>query len=125
MVDIIDSIRTDAGRVYSANLPNQGQVSNLPPECIVESPAVADAGGLRPIAVGPLPAGVAGTLATRFQWVEVLVEAAMEGSREKFIQALALDGAVDSLSTAARLADDLLAAHAPHLPQFSEREDRP
>jgi len=119
VVDIIDSIRTDAARTYSANLPNRGQVPNLPYDCVVESPAIADASGMHPIALGPVPAGLAGSLATRFQWVETLVEAAVEGSRRKFIQALILDGAVDSVATATRLADDLLAAHAQYLPQFA------
>lgn len=121
-LDIIESIRRDAGDIYSANLPNCGQVPNLPPEAILESPAVANAAGLRPIALPPLPAGIVGTLATRLAWVETVVEAALEGSREKFIQALVLDGAVDSLETATKLANDLLAAHAPYLPQFARTE---
>jgi alpha-galactosidase len=116
VTDIIAAIRTGRSEVYSANLPNTGQVANLPPEAVIESPAVTDGGGLRAIAQRPLPTGVAGTLATRFQWVETVVEAALEGSREKFIQALVLDGAVGSLETAASLADDLLAAHAAYLP---------
>ena len=112
---IIESIRTNAGRVYSANLPNTGQVPNLPPEAIVESPAIADNRGLTPIPQPPLSSGVAGTLASRFAWVETVVEAALEGSRDKFIQALVLDGAVSSMEIAAKLADELLAAQADYL----------
>lgn len=119
VTDIIESVRGDLGRVYSANLPNRGQVPNLPPEAVVESPAVADATGLRPLTLPPLSPGLAGTLATRFQWVETTVEAALEGSRDKFVQALVLDGAVNSLSAAEALADDLLAVQAAWLPQFS------
>jgi alpha-galactosidase len=118
VMDIIDSIRHESRKVYSANLPNTGQVPNLPAGAIVEAPAIADGEGLRPIAQPPLPAGVAGTLATRFQWVETIVEAAVEGSRDKFIQALVLDGAVKSLAQATALADELLEAQKPHLPQF-------
>lgn len=118
VVDIIESIRSDAGRVYSANLPNRGQVPNLPLDAVLESPAVADGGGVRAIAQPPLAAGLVGTLATRLAWVETVVEAALEGSRDKFIQALLLDGAVDSVTTAARLADALLEAQAAYLPQF-------
>ena len=120
VLEIIDSIRRDAGRVYSVNLPNRGQVPNLPDEAIVESPAVADGSGLRPLAQPPLPAGIVGTLATRFAWVETVVEAALEGSRAKFLQALVLDGAVDSLEQATKLADELLAAQAEYLPQFKK-----
>ena len=116
VLDIIDSIRRDRGQVFSANLPNTGQVPNLPPEAIVESPAIADGTGLRPIAQPPLSPALAGTLATRYMWVETLVDAALEGSREKFIQALILDGATDSLEQATALADELLAAQAPYLP---------
>lgn len=117
VTDIIDSIRQERQSLYSANLPNTGQVPNLPPEVIVESPAIADGAGLRAIAQPPLPSGIVGTLATRYQWVETVVEAALEGSREKFLQALVLDGGVKSLEMATRLADDLLDAHAAYLPQ--------
>ena len=114
-MDIIESIRTDAGRVYSANLPNRGQVPNLPPDAIVESPAIADSRGMTAIPQPPLPTGTAGTLASRFAWVETVVDAAIEGSRDKFIQALVLDGAVSSLDMAAKLADELLEAQRDYL----------
>ncbi|MBM4037493.1 MAG: hypothetical protein FJ290_03180 [Planctomycetes bacterium] len=118
VISIIDSIDTDAGRVYSANLPNRGQVTNLPPEAILESPAIADASGLRPIALGQLPSGLAATLASRLAVIETIVDAALQGSRGLFVQALVADGSVASLTNAQLLADDLLAAHAAHLPQF-------
>jgi alpha-galactosidase len=119
VLDIIESIRTDARRVYSTNRPNEGQVPNLPPDVIVESPAVAGRDGLAPIPQPPLPAALAGVLAPRWSWIEVTVDAALEGSREKFVQALVLDGAVDSIQTAHRLANDLLEAQADYLPQFA------
>jgi len=121
VIEIIDCVRRDGRRVYSANLPNRGQVPNLPTDAIIEGPAIADGSGLRPVAQPPLASGLVGTLATRFQWVETIVEAALEGSRAKFVQALVLDGAVDSIETAAKLADELLSAQAEYLPQFVGR----
>jgi len=118
LMEILDSIRNDRGKRFSANLPNTGQAPNLPLGLVVEGPAIADAHGVRPVAVSPLPSGLVGTLATRFQWVEVTAEAALEGSREKFLQALVLDGAVRSIDQAEQLADELLAAHRQYLPQF-------
>ncbi len=116
--DIIESIRNDAGREFNANLPNAGQVPGLPSNSIVECPAIADSGGMRPRQTKPLSSAIVGTLASRIQWAEVTVEAALEGSREKFVQALLIDGAVRSVETAYRLADDLLAAQKEYLPQF-------
>ena len=118
VIDIIECIRDGSGEVFSANLPNTGQVPNLPAEAIVESPAAARADGLHPLPQGPLPAGIAATLTGHLAWVETVVEAALEGSRDKFIQALILGRAVDSIPQAVALADDLLAAQADHLPQF-------
>ncbi len=100
--DIVESIRKNLGKVFSANLPNTGQVPNFPPDVIVEGPAIATADGLKAQVLPPLPAGIVGTLATRFSWVETVIEAAMEGSRQKFVQALVLDGSVRDLRTVLR-----------------------
>lgn len=119
VMDIIESIRKDHERVFSANLPNKGQVPNLPPDAIIESPAVYKDGRLQALQQESLPAAIAGTLATRYQWVDTIVEAALEGSRDKFIQALVLDGYVESFDMAKKLADELLTEQAAHLPQFA------
>jgi alpha-galactosidase len=118
VMDIINGIRNDRDYLVSANLPNTGQVPNLPSSVIIEAPAVTNNGTLRALPQEPLSSAIAGTLATRYQWVETIVESAVEGSRDKFIQALVLDGYVDSFDMATKLADDLLAAQAVHLPQF-------
>ncbi len=115
-LDIVASIRSERGAIFSANLPNTGQVPNLPPGVIVESPAVADGGGVRAIAQPALSSALVGTLATRYQWVETVVAAALERSQIKFIQALVLDGAVESIEAATALAADLLAAQAAYVP---------
>lgn len=118
VVDIIDSIVNDEATVYSANLPNQGQVPNLPTDAIVESPAVADGAGIRAIQQAPLPEGLAATIIRPIATIETIVQAALEGSREMFIQALVSDGSVRSVLAATRLADDLISAHREYLPGF-------
>ena len=116
VVEIIESIRKDARRVFSANVPNCGQIPNLPGDAIVECPCMAGSDGLRPIPQPPMDAALVGTLAGRFPWVETVVDAALRKSPERFVQALLLDGAVDSVATARRLAGDLLKAQATYLP---------
>ena len=116
---IIESCRQDLGRVYSANVPNTGQVPNFPSDAILECPVVATAGGMKAIGQCPLPPGLIGTLATRLAWVETIVEAALEGSRQKFVQALVLDGSINDLDVAEKMADELLVAHAEYLPHFA------
>ena len=51
--------------------------------------------------------------------VEITVDAAITGDRNLFVQALLYDRSVPNLRAAEALADDLLKAHAAHLPQFA------
>ncbi len=122
VMDIIDHIRMDKKGIFSINLPNTGQVPNLPEGTIVESPAVAGGSGLQPIVQSPLPTAAAGILASRLMWAETVVEAALEGRRDKFVQALLLDGAVESLDVAQKLANELLEAHRKDLPHFFKKD---
>ena len=118
VIDIIQTIRANQKKQYFANLPNTGQVSNLPLGVVVETPVLVDGMGFHPIVQKPLPAAVAGTLATRYQWVDVVVEAALEGDRAKLITALILDGCVSSPDQAVNLADELITAQQIYLPAF-------
>jgi alpha-galactosidase len=120
VLEIIDSIRNNRGTIYSANLPNTGQVSNLPTDSILEAPAVADSFGLRALQQKPLSWGIAGILSKHLGWVETIVEAALTGSRQAFIQALLLEGSVSSVDCAVKLAEELLAEHIEYLPQFQK-----
>jgi alpha-galactosidase len=118
VLDIVQSIRRDEGRIYSVNLPNQGQCPNLLAEAVIESPGRAGTGGIRSLPVAPLSTALAGIVNARLSCVETIVEAALEGSRPKFVQALILDGAVGNPAMAEKLADELLIAQAEYLPQF-------
>ena len=118
VMDTIKAIRNNKEIIVSANLPNDGQVPNLPRDAIVESPAITENSGLRALQQEPLSSAIVGTLAKRYQWVETMVESALEGNRDKFIQALVLDGYVESFDVATKLADELLSAQAAYLPQF-------
>jgi len=115
VLEIIAAIRQGDGSIYFAKLPIAAREPDLPPEAILEAPARAIPESLVPLAQLSLPPGLSGTLATRFHWVETIVDAALERSRTKFIQALVLDGSVSSLEQAASLADDLLSAQAQYL----------
>ena len=123
VIEIIESIRTSTGKSYYANLPNTGQVPNLPEGVILESPATATKEGLVPMQQKSLDEAIAGTLVAKFRWVDTVVEAALEGSRDKFVLALVLDGSVDSIETAEKLADELLEVQKDYLPQFNQKNN--
>jgi len=119
LLDILDSIAWDKRKTYSANLPNRGAVLALPANAILELTAAATGRALRPLLVPDFPPLLAAPLIRKIAAVELTVEAALTGSRALFVEALLADGCVSDPAVAGRLADDLLAAHKAHLPQFA------
>ena len=118
LLEIIASIQGDERRIFYANLPNNGAVPNLPPEAILELPAVAMAGGLRAIHFDDFPDPLAAVLTRKIAAIQLTVEAALTGSRALFSEALLADGALTDPAMADRLRDDLLNAHRRYLPNF-------
>jgi alpha-galactosidase len=100
------------------NLPNEGYISNLPQDAIVEVPAVVGAGGPRGVSVGALPEAVAELVRRQIAVVNLAVDAAVLGDRTLALQALALDPMVDDPGVARALLDDFLAANRIYVPQF-------
>jgi alpha-galactosidase len=119
LVEILDSIAGDKRRTYSANLPNRGAIPNLPSDAVLEMTCAATGRGLLPLAMPDFPPVLAATLSRVIASQELTVEAALTGSRPLFVEALLADGCVNDRAVAARLADELLAAHKLHLPQFA------
>jgi alpha-galactosidase len=105
-----------AGNHYhlAANLPNVGQVANLPYGTIVETPVHVDGAGIHPIHVGPLPESIAELCRRELAVAQLCVE----GSYEKALQCLLLDPVVTDMETAKQILDDYLKTYKKHLPQF-------
>jgi alpha-galactosidase/6-phospho-beta-glucosidase family protein len=81
---------------------NRGVVPNLPPEAAVEVPVVADAAGIHPVSLGPLPDQIAKLLGTQVSVQQLAVEAAVRASKEIALQALLIDPVVNSALEARR-----------------------
>ena len=119
---VISGIVTDSGHSELAvNVRNEGAISNLPDDAIVEVPAAVSRNGISPIRFGPLPAGIASLCNTQIAVQELAVEAAVKGDRRVALQALLADPVVHSAQAAEAILDELLALQADFLPQFSGR----
>lgn len=101
--------------IESAIVPNRGAIPNLPDEAAVEVPVMADAAGIHPISLGPLPDGIAKLLHTQVDVQLMAVEAAMRGSKELALQALLIDPVVNSAEAAVKLLDELWEANRPYI----------
>jgi len=102
----------------AANLPNVGQIANLPLGATVETPVVVDGAGIHPVHVGALPEPIAELCRRETTVAQLCVDAAAEGSREKALQCLLLDPVITDIETAKKILDDYLVSYKGYLPQF-------
>ncbi|MBS1728011.1 MAG: alpha-glucosidase/alpha-galactosidase [Armatimonadetes bacterium] len=120
---ILESLET--GRVYRGhfNVRNQGVISNLPDDCIVEAPGYVDGNGINMPLVGDLPLGCAAVCQASVSVQRLAIEAAVSGDIGLLKQAMMMDpltGAVCNPNEVWQMADRMLVALQNWLPQYAE-----
>ncbi|HWS48344.1 MAG TPA: hypothetical protein VN636_20940 [Acidimicrobiia bacterium] len=118
---IIDSFVRGKSRALPLNLPNRGQVPDLPPDVVVEAICLADGDGLHGRDTPRAPTVLAEWLRRISASQEATVEAALTGDRDAAVEAMLLDplaGRID-FDHLEQMTDEMLAATAPWLPQFA------
>jgi 6-phospho-beta-glucosidase len=118
-VRLISSIVNDRRDIQCVDTTNRGALADLAPDCVVEVNCVIDGEGAHPLTIGRLRPELRGLLQQVKAYEELTIEAAVSGDRKVALQALLANPLVPSLRTAKALLDDLLEAHAEHLPRFA------
>ena len=124
VVQIIEAILENRNEIHIVNLLNDGAISNLPKDAIVEVSCVVGRYGIQPIHVGKLPEPIAATLTNHIAAQKLTVEAAVTGDRDIAYRAFLQDPQISSkltLEETKRLLDDMLNAHAKYLPVFFKK----
>lgn len=120
---IIEALET--GRKYRGhfNVMNEGCITNLPCESVVEVPCYVDGNGISVPKVGDLPLGCA-AVCSQSIWVQKLaVEAAVAGDVKLLKQAALMDpltGAVCNPPEIWQMVDEMLVAQEQWLPQYKD-----
>lgn len=119
--DIVSAVANGRSVRSIVNLPNTGQIDNLPRGAVVETLAELGPVGAVPLTVGRLPLGVLSTLLPHVVNQELIAQASLTGDRQLALQAMVNDPLVGDLKTAQALLDELIEAHPAYLPQFARR----
>jgi len=119
---IIEGLET--GRIYRGhfNVINNGTITNLPADAIVEVPGYVDKNGINIPRVGDLPLGCAAVCNNSISVQRMAVEAAVKGDDLLLRQSMMLDplvGAVCNPPEIWQLVDEILVAQEQWLPQYS------
>ena len=89
--DIIAAHSTGGTFIDVGNLPNIGQVSNLPKGVVLETAMRVDQNGFAPVTFGDLPDPVLAFVEPCARSFQMTVEACFEKDKEKALQALRMD----------------------------------
>lgn len=119
-MDIIKAFVTNTPFVDVVNLPNAGQIDNLPRGAVVETLGLVDSSGFAPIGIGSMPEPLRTLLETHCQIQKKTLEAALTGNKELALKALTLDPLCAKLapSDIRKMGLELMEATRDFLPQF-------
>ena len=118
-LEVIENIVQNSDVVWEAlNIPNQGQIPNLPKEAIIELPGVLNARGAAGLQVGVMPEGIAELLRREITISHLTVDAVVAGDRSLALQALLLDPVIRDMDIAIKVLEDYLSAYQQYLPSF-------
>lgn len=116
--EILAAIAKHGSYTGIMNLPNQGQISSLPVDAVVETFGLIDENGAHGITVGEIPSSLSTILSRHVNNQEMIVEAALNGDRNLALQALANDPLVHDIDSVPRLLAEMLTANRQFLPLF-------
>lgn len=119
---ILEALET--GRPYRGhfNVRNGGTITNLPEDCIVESPGFVDRFGINMVEGITLPLACAATCSASVHVQRMAVQAAVTGDVTLLKQAVLHDPLVGAICTPDevwQMVDELLVAQAKWLPQYA------
>ncbi|MHA1110183.1 MAG: family 4 glycosyl hydrolase [Promethearchaeota archaeon] len=91
-IPIIEGILSDDNhRELSVNLPNDGIITNLPEDLVVECPATVDKTGVHGVPLGEYPEPLVDLLKAEANIQDLVVKAILNNSRDYAVQALMAD----------------------------------
>jgi 6-phospho-beta-glucosidase len=115
---LMESICLDKRDIQPVDTENNGTISGIDDDSVVEVSSVITKNGPVPLRVGKLPTAINGLVQQMKTFERLTVEAAVDGDYGKAILALTLNPLTPSDDVAKRVVDDLLQAHQQYLPKM-------
>ena len=118
---IMEAIVTNVPFQLGGNVLNNGFITNLPKEAVVEVPCLVDSAGVQGTYVGALPTQCAALNMTNINVQLLTIDAALTRKRERIYQAALLDPHTSSelsIDDTIAMCDALIDAHGDMLPKY-------
>ena len=118
MIQVAESIAYNQGKIFIVIVENNGTISNIQDDAMVEVAAVLTANGPRPLGVGKIGTFYKGLMEAQLAYEKLTVDAYYEGSYEKALQALTLNRTIVDAHKARKVLDELIDANKEYWPEF-------
>lgn len=119
--ELITSIYNNSGTAMVVSTQNNGSISDLPDDVVVEVSSIITANGPMPLAWGSFDSSSKGLLQLMKNMELTTIRAAVTGDYGAALQAFTLNPLIPSGKIAKTLLDEMLLANKKHLPQFADK----
>ncbi|HZJ87071.1 MAG TPA: 6-phospho-beta-glucosidase [Erysipelothrix sp.] len=119
--ELIASIANDSRNDMVVSVQNNGTITDLPYDSVVEVSCTITANGPVPYNWGSFPAAARGQLQMMKAMEEVVIDAAVSGSYAKALQAFTINPLIEAGSDMRDMLNEMLVANKDYLPQFEEK----
>jgi alpha-galactosidase/6-phospho-beta-glucosidase family protein len=107
----VEAIATNTPHFTGLNVPNEGSISGLKDDDIVEVSCTIDAQGIRPVTIGEIPENDYLLIRTIKYYERRASQAILQRSRQLAVEALAAHPLIGSYPLAVKLVDEFVGAH--------------
>lgn len=119
IVDLAYVISHNTGEIFLCMHENNGTIENLSSRMMLESPVRVGLNGVEPLTVGPVKTFYKGLLENQYTYEKLTVDANLEGSYQKAVQALTLNRVVDDFDKAKELLDYYIKVNKDYWPELN------
>jgi maltose-6'-phosphate glucosidase len=118
MVRVAASLAYHNCDIFIVIVENNGIISNLPDDAMVEVPAMITSHGPKPFAVGKIPTFHKGLIEGQLAYEKLVVDAFFDNNYSKMLQALTLNRTVINAPVARKILDELIEANKDYWPEL-------
>ncbi|WP_143317730.1 6-phospho-alpha-glucosidase [Clostridium sp. HBUAS56017] len=111
IVDLATAIANNTNEIFLTITENKGTIENVSSGAMVEVPCRVGSNGVEPLVVGSIPTFYKGLIENQYAYEKLAVDACLEGSYQKALQALVLNRTVVNTDVAKELLKDLIDAN--------------
>lgn len=121
-ISLISAIHNNKNELHTVNVLNEGTISNLPYDAVIEANCIVGRSGAKPLNLGKAEIRIAGLLNAVKAYEQLTIDAAVSGDYHTALMALCANPLVHEFSDAKSILDEFLAAHSPYLDYVRKRE---